>query len=549
MLPAPENPRRNSKAPRSDLYLPRTKGPVFLMTAGSLGSTGRKLLSGSVLRLGNLAAAAISSLFLMPFIVHHLGDRLYGFWTLAATFVGYYGLLDFGFSSAVSQYMSIAIGQNDPRESSAVFNAALRIQLLLGGVALLATAVIAASAPWFSHSPADAALFSRVIAVLGVSVALGFPARAYGGLLEAELRFDIQSGLGIFGIALRTGLIVWAIREGGGVLALAWMTLFASLPVIVLQIWFAKRGAPWAKIERSPVDSKRIRGFFSYSVYTFLSVIGDIFRFQVDSLVIAAFIGLAAVTHYRVASVFMRYYIDIIVCVIGIIQPVMSRLHGAQDRRSLEKVFFFATRVSLCISVFIGFSLICWGKPFIARWMGPKYQDAYWPLVVLSLAVLLDVSQSPSIALLYATFKHRFYTYLNCAEGLINLAFSLALARPLGVFGVALGTLIAAFLVRVVAQPFWVCKVSGLPYSSYMRFLGGTLLRCICLIGAVIAITAWGLRPSYPWLVSSAICATILYAAGSWLAVFNRPEREQLLAVTTSRNGTRTEPSAAAAAR
>jgi len=289
-----------------------------------------------------------------------------------------------------------------------------------------------------------------------------------------------------------------------------------------------------------------MKSFFSYSIYTFLSVIGDIFRFQVDALVIAVFIGLAAVTHYRVASVFMRYYIDIIVCIIGIIQPVLSRLHGAQDRKSLEKVFFFATRVSLCVSVFIGFSLISWGRPVIARWMGPRYQDAYWPLVILSLAVMLDVSQSPSIALLYATYRHRFYTYLNCTEGLINLAFSLALARSLGVLGVALGTLISAFLIRVVAQPFWVCRASGLHYGDYMRFLAGTVLRCCGLIGAVIAITAWGLRPSYPWLAGSAICATTLYAAGSWFLVFNRAEREQLLAVA-GRNQMGTESDVVAA--
>jgi O-antigen/teichoic acid export membrane protein len=518
------------------------------MTIGKLRVAGRKLFSGSVLRLGNLAAAAISSFFLMPFIVHHLGDRLYGFWTLAATFVGYYGLLDFGFSSAVSQYMSIAIEKNDPRECGAVFNAALRIQSLIGGIALLATAAIAAATPLFSRSPTDAALFWRVIAILGVSVALGFPARAYSGILEAELRFDIQSGLGILGTALRTGLIILAVLKGGGLLAFAWMTLFATLPVITLQMWFAKREAPWAQINRSSIDSQRVKGFFSYSVYTFLAVIADMLRFQVDALVIAGMIGLAAVTHYRVASVFTRYYIDIIVCVIGIIQPVLSRLHGAQDRRNLEKVFFFSTKASLCISIFICLSLIFWGKPFIARWMGLGYRDAYWPLVILSLSVLLDVGQNPSIALLYATFKHRFYTYLNCAEGGINLAFSLVLAKPLGVLGVALGTLIGAFLVRVVAQPYWVCKVSGLHYRDYMRFLGETVLRCALLMGAAIAITAWGLRPAYPWLVGSAICATTIYVAGSWLVVFKRPERNQLLAVFASRS-TQTEelaPSGAA---
>jgi O-antigen/teichoic acid export membrane protein len=505
------------------------------MTKRKLSLAGRKLLSGSVLRLVYVVAAALSSFFLMPFVVRHIGDRLYGFWTLAGTFIGYYGLLDLGLSSAVSQFIGIAIGQNDRTECRAIFNAALRIQTLVGCVALLVTAVIAAAAPWFCKDPADAALFWRVIAILGVNVALGFPARAYGGLLEAELRFDIQTGLAIFGLVLRTGLIVWAILAGGGLLSVAWMTLFASLPVSVLQIIIARRKIPWARIDPSSLEPTRVRGFFSYSIYTFLSVIGDMLRFQVDALVTAGFIGLVAVTHYRVASVFMTYYISLIVCVIGSIQPLLSQLHGAQDRRGLEKVFLFATRVSFCLSVFIGFSLIFWGRPFIARWMSPKYDDAFWPMVVLSLAVMLDVSQSPSIALLYATFKHRFYTYLNGSEGLINLIFSLLLARPLGLLGVALGTLIGAFVIRVVAQPFWVCKVTEQPYGMYMRFLGVTLLRSGGVTAATIAIVSWGLRPSYPWLFISAILAVVIYAAGSWLLVFNRTEREQLLAVMASR--------------
>ena len=508
------------------------------MTNGNLSAMGRKLLPGSVLRLANLFTAAITSLFLMPFIVHHLGDHLYGFWTLAATFVGYFGLLDFGLSSAVSQYLGMAIGKNDSMECSAVFNAALRIQLLLGGVALFVTGVLVVAVRWLSHDPANAALFSKVIAILGLNVALWFPARAYGGILEAQLHFDVQAGLGMLTTLLRTLLIVLAIRNGGGLLALAWMTLLASLPVIALHGYVVKRCAPWAQIDRRPTDRKRVAGFFSYSVYTFLAVIGDIFRFQVDSVVIAGFIGLVAVTHYRVASVFMKYYSDIVMAIVGIAQPVMSRLYGARDSENLEKVMFFATRISLCVSSFIGLGLVVWGKPFINRWMGLRYQDAYWPLVALSFAVMLDVGQSPSVALLYATFKHRFYTYLNCGEGLLNLVVSLLLVKPLGVLGVALGTLIAAFIVRALAQPFWVCKATGLSYRKYMRFLGETLLRSAVLSAAVIAISAWGLRPSYPALISSALCATAMFIVGAWFAVFKRTEREQLWEVVMNRKGT-----------
>jgi len=291
------------------------------------------------------------------------------------------------------------------------------------------------------------------------------------------------------------------------------------------------------RIEKKAVELKIAKSLSSYSVYTFLAYIADTIRFQIDPLVISGLIGLAMVTHYRVAGVFAQYYMQMIIFSVGMLQPVFSRLHGAGDRPGIEKVFYFGTKLSSCISIFICLALIGWGKPFIIRWMGLAYQDAYWPLVVLSLAVLLDVCQKPSIDLLYATFNHRFYTYTNWAEGILNLVFSLLLAKPLGIVGVALGTLIGAFLIRVVLQPWWVCRVNGIGYPIYMRFLGRNLLYCTFLMGAATAISAWGLRPSYPLLVASAICATLIYAIGSWLVVFNPVEREYFKAAIRKRNG------------
>jgi len=471
----------------------------------------------------------------MPFVVHHLGDRLYGFWSLASVFIGYYSLLDLGLSSAVSQYVCVAIGRNDIGECRAVFNTALRIQSLLGGVALVATFAIAAATPLFTHVVADAHLFRSVILILGVNTALSFPIKVYNGVLDAQYRFDINSFLTTLGVVLRTGLVILAILTGGGLLALAWMTLLASLPVAALQIWFGKREAHWASIEVKFETNSRIKTLFSYSIYSFLSYLADILRFQVDPLVISGLIGLAAVTHYRVAAIFTQQYWQVLVLSLGILGPVFSRLHGMGDRAQIEEIFFFGTKLSCCISSFICFALIGWGKPFIIRWMGPKYLDAYWPLVILAISVLVDVCQKSSVDLLYATFNHRFYTYLNWAEGLLNLAFSLALARPLGIIGVATGTLIAALLIRIVVQPWWVCRVSNLRYVNYMRFWGGTLLNCVFWTGVAIAVSAWGLRPSYPLLIGSAILASGLYAISSWLFILNSSERTKLVVAMSNR--------------
>jgi O-antigen/teichoic acid export membrane protein len=211
---------------------------------------------------------------------------------------------------------------------------------------------------------------------------------------------------------------------------------------------------------------------------------------------------------------------------VGVFWPLLSQLHAASADAKIKKTFFFATKISVCVASFLCFGLIAWGKPMIQRWMGLRYMDSYGPLVVLTLAVLLDLLQLPSVSLLFATFKHRVYAFSNLTEGILNLGVSLILVRQYGILGVALGTLVAAIVIRIIVQPWWMCRVSQISYSVYARFLAGNVGRCAGLIGASYLLISWGLRPNYVYLFGSAACASVLYAAGSWLVVFDKNERD-----------------------
>ena len=46
----------------------------------------------------------VAGLLLSPYVIHHLGDERYGIWVLVFSLVDYYGLVDFGFRSAVVKY-------------------------------------------------------------------------------------------------------------------------------------------------------------------------------------------------------------------------------------------------------------------------------------------------------------------------------------------------------------------------------------------------------------------------------------------------------------
>ena len=495
----------------------------------------QQLLSGSFLRTVVLVLNAVVAFSLLPFLVHHLGDRLYGFWALAGTFVGYYGMLDFGLTGTVSQYISSAIGRKDDRECNLVFNTALRIHSLMGGIALLVTFALAALAPLLLHDPRDASLFWKVILLVGVAMSLGFPMNTYQGLLAAALRFDIVSWMGLLTLTLRTTLIVWTVLAGHGLIGIAWVSLLASLPSSLLTVWITNKQFRWIRILAGSTERKMTKSLFSYSSYLFIADIADRLRFQVDPIVIAAFVGLAAVTHYRIASVFADQYMRIMITVMGVFWPLLSQLHGAGEEARIKKTFFFATKISVCAATFLCFGLITWGRPTIHRWMGPAYMDSYWPLVVLTLAMLMDLWQMPTVSLLYATFKHRVYAFSNLAEGLLNLGVSLILVRRYGMLGVALGTLVAAMIVRVIVQPWWMCKVSNISYRIYVRFFSGNALRCAGVIAASLPLVYWGLRPDYRYLFGSATCAAILYAIGTWLAVFDKNDREVFRAVLRKR--------------
>ena len=89
----------------------------------------------------------------MPFVIRMLGDKLYGLWILVGTFMGYYGFLDLGLTSAVQRFVSRAVGQKNPKEINEIINSALILFTMLGILSLCATIVVIFLAPYFVSDP------------------------------------------------------------------------------------------------------------------------------------------------------------------------------------------------------------------------------------------------------------------------------------------------------------------------------------------------------------------------------------------------------------
>ena len=389
----------------------------------------RKLVHGSALRVASFFASALTALVMMPFVVHSIGDSQYGIWALVAGYVGYYGLLDFGLLSAVTRYFAAALVKDDRKSLNQVFNTALVLYAGLGSMIWFTAALAAFLMPCVVKDRSSAVLARNLILILGCNFGISFPLRVFVGLLNANLRFDITAGFELANLVLRTAMVIAFIKAGFMVTGLAWASLLATLLLTLMYLVAIKSTFPMLALHRRSISKAVALSLFSYGSSSFVINIADLLRFQMDSIVVASFVGVAAVTHFSLGSNLVQCFISVIGAIFGVLMPVFSRQQDASDRVALKRTYLLATRMCVAVTSFVAFGLIAWGRCFIVGWMGAPYSDGYPVLVILTVASTVALWQSPSIQLLYGLSKHRFYASMALAEGIANLVLSILLAR------------------------------------------------------------------------------------------------------------------------
>ena len=223
-----------------------------------------------------------------------------------------------------------------------------------------------------------------------------------------------------------------------------------------------------------------------------------------------------------------QYFMSLILACMGVLQPFFSQQDGATDHEAIRETLFFSTKISICLSSFIAFGFIALGKPFIERWMGPEYLDAYPLLCILVLGFVCDLGQAPSVFLMFATSKHKLYALASSIEGISNVLLSILLVRHYGLIGVALGTFISMSVIRLAIQPVYFCRVTSIKYSEYMYRMSKTLaVACLSLIIPILISLRYA-SPDYRTLFPLGFISSCIYALTIWFIEFS-PKEKQIL--------------------
>lgn len=442
---------------------------------------------GSLLRVSSLVLKTGAMLFLIPFIIHSLGDRMYGYWTVVSAVVGYYIILDLGIVSAIQFYVAHSIGEMKLRKANEVISTAFFGFALIGVLMLLITAVLSYFPKLVVQDSSEADLFQKVIMILGIGCAIGFPGRVFIGVISANLRYDLLSYVEIGCLLLRVASTIVVLKAGYGIVGLAAGSVLTDIFFYLPYYMISQKIQKEFKLSIRLASFRVFREIMGYGIYTFFVKTGDQFRYYAFSLIVSGFISLSAVTHYSIASQLATYLINLMIAAMGMLAPYFSLLLGSNDRAGMGKTFLFGTKVCVILSTLVVFSLIFYGRPFLQVWMGADYLDAYAPLVILLVGVFSDVAQLPSGSYLYGVAKHHFLAYMTLVEGIMNVLLSIYLVRKYGLIGVALGCSIPMLIFRFFFQAIYVCRSLNISLHNYYM----KILVLPALTGGLVMFLLW----------------------------------------------------------
>ncbi|MEW5804780.1 MAG: oligosaccharide flippase family protein [bacterium] len=433
----------------------------------------KKVINSSAIQILSFIIGTVVTFFLMPFVIHRLGDYSYGLWVLINTITSYFAFSEFGMSSGVQHYLSIWLGKNDPDSCKRIFSNSLFLYFLISIINLVLVGISLVVILLLKERLSESYLVAVVMAILGLNLSISFIFHPYTSALAAHIRFDITAWIGILRTLLNAALTVIVLRKGFGLIMLALISLLVGLLSNILTLIMASRTNSNLKFDRKEVNKKDLKSLFKYSGKTFLAQLADILRFRVDEVVTGSFISVSMVTNYSIAQKLVQLPNSLFSRLIGILNPLFTQYVGRQDLKKLDKSFLFSFKIAAIIASFIYACSLILGKTFISLWVGPNYQNAFIPLVILGGAHFIGMAQSPCIEIFYATNKHQYFAYQSIFEGVVNLGLSILFVTKfgMGINGVALGTLIPILFTKLFIQPFLITSLIDLKVKDFYFLL------------------------------------------------------------------------------
>lgn len=432
-----------------------------------------------------------------PIIVRGLGEETYGLYALILGFISY--SFSFGIGKTAAKYVAEYRSTGETEKIAEIISSILWISV---GFGLIAVIVIGFTANYLvvnvlGISPLQQATAVVALYLAGVTILVTMLSQVFQFVIQGLQRFDRFLLLtNLSGLLLNLGSVAIVLRGYGVVELLAW-NLIVVLVVGLMFYLVARRLLPEFTF-RFAIDRELWRSALKYAFSIIIyQAFGNMLLLFERAWIVRKF-GTKTLTFYIVPMTLCFYFHAFISSLVLVLFPVVNELLA--DREKLVRLYRMSSKIIITLTAFFVITSIVAGKVFLGVWMGDRFAQASYEILVLHVCTFAVLSVTIVAWQITESFRA---AWLNALATILWLAVSIPLMISFSdewqTVGVAFARLIGG--------------LAYLPLIFYVeqKILGGITLKFWPPVLLRITLAA-GLAGAAEWLLLGQI-------AGSWITL------------------------------
>jgi O-antigen/teichoic acid export membrane protein len=255
-----------------------------------------------------------------------------------------------------------------------------------------------------------------------------------------------------------------------------------------------------------------VKKLFQFGVYfSFLNTMRTLTS-QIGTLIVGHGLSNRTVATFSIARQLIVYSNNFIVSVTQVATARAAVLYFGEQIDRQRALFIDGGRYAMALSCFFAIGFFALGSPFLTVWQGGRQNDAYLPLLILTVGEIIPMSQWVTFGVVISMGKHRLLGAFAVLEGVVILILASVLVGPFGIVGVCVAIAFAGFVFRGVCQWLYGCRLLEISPLSYVRktFLP-VLIPSVILFGLFSLLRVWSVPNSWPQLVLAGAIYSLTY--------------------------------------
>ncbi len=468
-------------------------------------------------------------IWLVPYLVGHLGRAAYGLIPIAGAMTQYVSLISQNISISVNRFLTIALQQNDDREANRIFNTAFFSYLAIALIQIPVFGLVIYYANSIFTIPTE--LYRDAIILLACS-ATGFlinlVSSVFGVPIYANNRLDISRGIDIGRQVFRVvGVVTLFLGFNPALRYVGYVDLAVSILVCLATLTIGKRLAPILRLSLRLYDWRKVKQLMAMGGWLLVTQVGALLFHRVDIWICNRFVGPAEAGDYAAVLQWSILIRSIGAVMGGIIAPMVMIYYARSEIEGLIRLSRLSVRIFV-LALAIPISLLCvFSKPLLSLWLGDSFAR-FWPLMVIMVCHLgINVGVTPLFNIQIAVNRVVWPGLVTLIMGIANLVLAIFLAKYVGwgIYGVAVAGAILLTAKNALFTPIYGALILRQPWYTFLKsYLSGlAFLAGLLALGGVFS--QYAQPSSWGQLVAVCLIVALTGVASSWFIMSKQDRR------------------------